>query len=404
MQTDAVRPSGIWSVEGPPGSAMRAIQTANYLKTHGAEHDAGAAALRPHFTSQRIDNHFKRLKSLAIENVERWPVDTQVDLYELVRRCGQRAAFTLLFGEENVARNYAFGDHIFEYHRGNWKLAPHLFPFDLRGTPYHQLLQRAETLKSFITDWVTEERGHAADRNLRSAFANLSDTEGNPPSPEKIAAYFTFFGFASFETMSSALTWTLLLLALHPEVLADLLDELADGPALDGIDREDLSSKTLLDGVIKEALRLIPPMPTMPFRVFSTCAIAGRTLYKSTKIYLSPHLTHRLPDIYEAPKRFAPERWLRINPSAFEYLPFSAGPRRCPGHQFGTDFMKVTLAAILTRYRLDIAPGARLDWVYTGITTPKRGMPIRLRPQDRVFRASQCSGGIFDFVELGERA
>jgi cytochrome P450 len=94
---------------------------------------------------------------------------------------------------------------------------------------------------------------------------------------------------------------------------------------------------------------------------------------------------------------FRPKRWFDINPSQYEYLPFSAGPRRCPGLWFGTDFIKVAIAAILSRYRLEIDRRARFDWTFAGITMPKRGSLIRLVPQDRAIRTQPAAGTIFDF-------
>src|SRR5262245_65408159 len=98
-------------------------------------------------------------------------------------------------------------------------------------------------------------------------------------------------------------------------------------------------------------------------------------------------MTHRLPDVYGAPMRFHPARWFNINPSPYEYLPFSAGPRRCPGSWFGTDFIKVALVAILTRYRLEFDGRARLDWRFA----PTSGALVRIVDQDRVLGAPCAS-------------
>ena len=275
---------------------------------------------------------------------------------------------------------------------------------NIKGTPYHHVLQTAETLKSYIRDWIAENHARMPDDNLVAAFAHLKDDEGNPPTAEQVFAYMVFYGFASYEALSSGTTWALLLLMLHPDILADLLDELSAAPALDDTDHATLSSLKLLDAVVKEVLRLIPPTPVVPLRVFAPCNVAGRDLYPSNRIVLFPHMTHRLPDVYGAPMRFHPARWFNINPSPYEYLPFSAGPRRCPGSWFGTDFIKVALVAILTRYRLEFDRRARLDWRFAGITMPKSGALVRFVDQDRVLRAQSARGTIFDFFERSTMA
>jgi cytochrome P450 len=193
-------------------------------------------------------------------------------------------------------------------------------------------------------------------------------------------------------------TWTLLLLMLHPDVMADLLDELSAASA--PLDHAGLSSLKLLDAVVKEALRLIPPTAVAPFRVFDRCEISGRTLLPCDRIVLCPHMTHRLPEIYDAPMRFRPERWFTINPSQYEYLPFMAGPRRCPGARFGTDFLKIAIAAILSSYRIQLERNARLDWRFAGTTIPRRRIPVQLVEQDRTVQAQSVTGSFLDLFEM----
>ena len=400
MRTDVIRPSGLWSVKGPPGSALSAINTHDFLKTHADEHANAGGALYPHVSRARLDGQFKELVWLLIDEIDHWPTDTTVDLYELIRRCSQRAAFGLIFGEKDIARIHKFGDLIFDFHQSGWTVAPFVFPFDLPGTPYRQLMRKAEALRSFVADWISTERGLPAGHNLRSAFAGLNDVDGTPLSIDKITAYFTFFGLAAFETMASALTWCLFLVALHPKIAADLLDEIDAAPTLEDASPDEVDARPLLDGVVQETLRLVPPVPVIPFRVSQECEIVGRKVLRSTKVVLSPHLTHRLPELYESPTRFQPRRWFTIKRSAHEYLPFSAGPRRCPGHWFGTAFLKVGLAAVTTRYRLEFARNASVDWVYQGLTFPRHHIPVMLRRQDRTFSRQSITGSLLDLVEV----
>jgi hypothetical protein len=77
MRTDMFRPSGLWSVEGPPGSALRAINRHDFLKTYAAEHANAGGALYPHVSQARLDGQFRELVRLLIEEIDRWPTDTQ---------------------------------------------------------------------------------------------------------------------------------------------------------------------------------------------------------------------------------------------------------------------------------------------------------------------------------------
>jgi cytochrome P450 len=94
---------------------------------------------------------------------------------------------------------------------------------------------------------------------------------------------------------------------------------------------------------------------------------------------LSPLVTHRLPDLYPEPTRFRPERWQRLQPSLYEYLPFGAGPRMCLGATFAAQEVRLVLALLLQRFRLSLAPGARVATQVRGITLgPKHGLSMHV--------------------------
>jgi cytochrome P450 len=132
--------------------------------------------------------------------------------------------------------------------------------------------------------------------------------------------------------------------------------------------------------------------------------LAGEPLPKRTHVVLGTFLTTRMPDLYPEPERFVPERWSRIDPTAFEFPVFSAGPRICPGYWFGLNAIKVTLAAIVTRYRMALEPNARVDYTIQPTVRPTRPVPVTLNPQDGAFAALSIRGNISDLVQLGSNS
>ena len=214
-----------------------------------------------------------------------------------------------------------------------------------------------------------------------------------------VVANLAMLAFASYGTSSTILTWTLFLLAQHPAIMGDLVDELSAAGPVEDMELAGLSSLPLLDAVLKEAMRLITPVPFLGFRAVRSCEIAGRQLDRGARVVISPHLTHRMTEIYDAPDRFRPHRWFEIKPTSYEYLPFSAGARRCPGSLFATMVLKTMLAVILSRYRVTVSRGARIDYTFAGIIVPKRGVPMQLERQDRAFTANPCTGSIFELVK-----
>jgi cytochrome P450 len=394
LNTKGMRTSGLWPLRSPDGTAQQTLRS-HPLKTHGSEQAVFHELIDPYFNRGAINAHFGEIQAILAAEIGRWRPGIH-DFYKLARRCTEQVAFTLLFGAEEKAEFAQLGDLLHEYHRANWMLGPHLFPFNLPGTPYRKTLARAEALQSFLYERMNAPN-HAEFIFHRTGEARGSD--GCPFSKERVVGTVAMLSWLSYETMAKALSWTVFLLAQHPAVLADLLDELsAPGPASD-IHANRLLSLPLLDAVIKESMRLIAPVPLMSFRLAETGEIAGQHFARGSRFYVLPHLTHRLPELYAEPDRFRPGRWFSIKPTAYEYLPFGAGQRRCPGAWLAMTNLKVALATLLERFRPSIPAGARIDRMYAVVTMPKHGLPVDLVPRGRdlpIHAVGSQSGSIFD--------
>jgi cytochrome P450 len=201
---------------------------------------------------------------------------------------------------------------------------------------------------------------------------------------------------ASYENVTSALTWTLFLVAQHPGVAADLCDELGDVTPT----AERLTRLPLLEGVVKESLRVLPPVP-FTVRVASCDAdLGGVALRPGDRVACSIYVTHHQADLFPDPERFDPHRWSGIAPGPYEYLPFGAGPRFCIGAPLATAEIKVALGMILQRWRPSVVPGTRIDRQVRITMSPRRGLPMILHPQDRRFRAVEVRGNVHAMVKL----
>ena len=106
-----------------------------------------------------------------------------------------------------------------------------------------------------------------------------------------------------------------------------------------------------------------------------------------TEVVYSPYVTHMDEEIYPRPKRFDPDRWLSIKPSAHEYLPFGAGRRLCLGAALGTIQLKLLVPMILHRFRLQTV-SRDIDIRFHAVMGPKGGLPMRVRRQDGRFADS----------------
>jgi cytochrome P450 len=128
--------------------------------------------------------------------------------------------------------------------------------------------------------------------------------------------------------------------------------------------------------------------------------IGGYPHRKGSSLIFSSHITHRLPEIYADPHRFNPYRWETIRPSAYEYFPFNAGPRRCLGAEFAMMEMKIALAMLLQKFHFSLVPNQRIGRVGLTGSLPKYGIKMKIDQRGGKFSKVPVKGNIHNLVEL----
>src|SRR5690606_21448741 len=191
----------------------------------------------------------------------------------------------------------------------------------------------------------------------------------------------------------------LFLLSQHPDVAAGVADELDRALAGRLPTVDDLPELPLLEAVIKESMRLLPPVLWWSRVSTAPCTLGPYAVAEGAHVVYSAFITHRLPACYPEPERFLPERWRTCEPGPFEYIPFSAGPRMCLGATFAMVEMKLVLATLLSRFRLAPLPGSRVDHGGLMLSTPRPGLPMRVYRQDRSLVRVPVRGSIHRVVD-----
>lgn len=386
-------------IHGPNGSAQRRIRF-GLTRMNGRQHKQQRQLILPPFHKKAVAGYHDLIVELAQEVIGQWKPGRR-NIYADMRAVTLRIASAVLFGHEPTDADRI--GHLLEvWARRNFSGPVWFFPVNIPGTPYRRLLKHAELVEQEILALVEKRRRDPSDRtDVLSILIQARDDENRGMTDMELVGQATILFGASFETTASTLTWTMFLLAQHPAVMRELMDELdrvLDGnpPTL-----EQLPQLSCLDRVIKESMRILPPVPfTIRAADDDQIPMGSLTLGHGTRVICSHYLTHHLPDIYPEPELFRPDRWRELDPTQYEYLPFSAGPRACVGAMFAIQVLKISLSLMLQKFRFTVVAGARIDRVVRITMNPRYGMPMVLHENDRRYQSSQVRGQIHEMVKL----
>ena len=378
------------------GSAMTTLRT-GLLRLDGEEHREHRKLMAPAFHHKQVEVYAGMISEMTRRMLDSWSLDEvrdiEHDMRLLVHQIAMKSVLSLDDDSELKALNILIENMLSAAPRAM------LFPFDLPGSSYRLMMRSADQIVTFLQSLVERKRSNAAQcSDVLAMMMNASNESGAGfDSTELISEAYNAL---CHESSASALVWTLFLLAQHPQVYEDLLDEvkceLRDGdPVL-----EQLSRLPLLDRVLKESMRLIPAAPFGTRFSTEACQFGPCELPKNASVTFSQYITHRLPEIYEQPQRFLPERWEGFKPTPYEYFPFGAGRHNCIGGAFAVLEMKIVMALVLQRYRLAVPPNLRIDHVFQLSLRPRKGLPMLVATRDSRFERSPVKGSVHDMVDL----
>ncbi|XP_017006511.2 probable cytochrome P450 4ac2 [Drosophila takahashii] len=164
------------------------------------------------------------------------------------------------------------------------------------------------------------------------------------------------FMFEGYDTTSTCLIFTLLMLALHEDVQRRCYEEIQNLPEdSDDISVFQFNELVYLECVIKESLRMFPSVPFIGRKCVEEIVVNGLIMPKDTQINIHIYEIMRDPRHFPDPDVFQPERFLpenTVNRHPFAFVPFSAGQRNCIGQKFAILEIKVLLAAVIRNFRI----------------------------------------------------
>jgi cytochrome P450 len=240
------------------------------------------------------------------------------------------------------------------------------------------------TLRSTVATLIRNHRGAAErpDDLLQRLIAARDPETGRSMDEEQLVDNLLTFYLAGHETTAKALTWTLYLLARSPEwtaVLEEEIERVTGGAAIAG---EHIERLAQVQQVLKESMRLYPPVPMMSRQAVADARIEGHAIPAGMSVLIPIYAVHRHAGRWERPDEFDPTRFAPGREAAihrYQYMPFGAGPRVCIGMPFAMIESTAILATLLQRARFAVAEGAEPVPVARVTLMPKGGMRLVVR-------------------------
>jgi cytochrome P450 len=354
------------------------------LTIDGEFHRRSRKIMLPVFHREHIAAALDTMSAETDSAMADWRGGDRVDLYVWTREVALRIAMRSLFGldpDGPTARSmdaaHLFNDALSFY--------SHELPAQmLRGprTPWQRMQSARRQLDELIYGEISSRR-RTGERglDLLSLLLDATDEDGSRLSDRHVRDEVMTLLFAGHDTTTSTIAFMFYELSRHPEVVARLLaeqEELLHGGAPTG---EQLAAGELveLEQVLDETLRLYPPAWVGPRRSIEPFEVAGVRAPGGAPAFYCSWASHRLPDVWDDPESFRPERFgpeaKRALPKG-AYVPFGAGSRTCIGMRFGQLEIRTIATALLSRFSFELAPGYRLRVRQQPTIGPADGLPL----------------------------
>lgn len=193
------------------------------------------------------------------------------------------------------------------------------------------------------------------------------------------------FLFEGHDTTSAGLIFIFFLLGQHQDVqqqvyeeIKSIVDEAGDEP----LNTNDFNNMVYTERVIKESLRLYPPVPFISRDLTEDIRLkTGQRIPKDTQCHLHIIDLHRDPDQFPDPEKFDPDRFLPEEVAKrhpFAYLPFSAGPRNCIGQKYAMLEMKSCMTDVVMKFRVEpVTKLEEIDFIVDIVLRTKKPVQVQ---------------------------
>jgi cytochrome P450 len=346
------------------GWAFKLVLGEGVVTSEGEAWRRKRALVQPAVRPRQVRSYAATMAECAAALADSWSAGRRVDVRREMLALTQRIAVRTLFGADTADREGVIGDAmdvaqraIGDEFRGLTLFLPPWVP-----TPGRRRLREAVAVIDAEVGRVTSARRRGGEErdDLLSRLLAARDEAGVPLSDREIRDEAVTLYIGGHETTGTTLTWAWYLLSQSPAARERLTEELQR--VLGGRDPgfDDLRELRWTEQVVRETLRLFPPVWLMTAIAKEGSTVGGRPVPEGTVLWSSQWNTHRDPRWFPDPGEFRPQRWdADAEPAVPDHawFPFGGGPRACLGARFAMVEAVLVLATLAQRFHVEVDPG-----------------------------------------------
>lgn len=344
------------------GETLRPLLGRSVFVTNGAEWARQRRLIDPAFAAAGVRSAFPAMQSAGAAALARWPLGRAEVEFETAHLAAD-VIFRTLF---SIPITEARASAVFHAFRAFQRSQPLLSPPDLLRLPRWLPRRKrgradAAAIRGMLAELVAERvaviSAGAAPDDLATAIMTAEDPEGGAGfSPDEMVDQVAIFFLAGHETSAASLSWALWCLAADSEAQEAVAQEVEAVVGAGEIGFGDIAKLSFTRDVLREVLRLYPPVPMMVRQTTEAERFRDRSAAAGSLAILSPWHLQRHERLWPDPHLFDPWRWGReeTKPIAHcAYLPFSKGPRLCTGAGFAMVELVLMLAMLVRALRFE---------------------------------------------------
>lgn len=340
------------------------------------EHRYHRGIMQAAFKKPVLKQYLERMNPAIEKGISRWKPGRDFEVLTHIKQLTLDIATDIFMGEklgpESDTINKAFVDCV--------RAGTALVRFPVPGGRWKKGLDGRRVLEEFFRSRIDEKRRHPGE-DLFSRLCQAEDELGRRFTDDDVINHMIFLMMAAHDTSTITLSSMFYQLARHPE-WQDRLREESFRLGKRDLDHDDLARLEEAGLVMKEAMRLIPPVPGLPRKTVKDVVVDGHHIPAGSMITVSPILTHRMKEWWSHPEVFDPERFsegrAEHKKNIYQYVPFGGGAHMCIGLHFAEMQVKAVLHHVLQRFRWSVPAGYEMPVDFTSLPVPADRLPVKL--------------------------